>query len=354
MSPQGADRRHVVESRVEQVGAVLDSAELHADSLVLDAASFFLRGFDDDIAASGVDSFNIMAPWPADWFEAAVARIEGYHRVVAGDERLRLAEHASDIPAAKAAGQVAVVLGAQDSLFIGNELARLETFRRLGLGYMQLTYNDRNLVGDGCAEPTDAGLSRFGRELVKAMPQIGIVMDVTHAGERTALEALALARAPAIASHANPRALYDNPRNLSDDVIRAIADTGGIIGCTLPSPFNYAGGDQLPTLEEFAAAIEYVIDLVGEDHVAIGSDLVATAGAYHTDLSTRLRPDLYTISGSYYNRFGVNPSVRKVQGIAAMREYPVLTRLLIERGHSIERVRKIIGLNLLRVYEQVW
>ena len=353
MSLQDDDQRHALEPRGGHVGAAVDPAVLHADSLVLDAASFFLKGFDDDIAASGVDSFNIMAPWPADGFEAAVTRIEGYHRLVGGDERLMLAEHATDIPAAKVAGQVAIVMGAQDSLFIGNDLARLDTFRRLGLGYMQLTYNDRNLVGDGCAEPTDAGLSRFGRELVKAMPQVGIVMDVTHAGERTALEALALAAAPAIASHANPRALYDNPRNLSDDVIRAIADTGGIVGCTLPSPFNYSGGDQLPTLEEFAAAIEYVIDLVGEDHVAIGSDLVATTGAYHTDLSTRLRPDLYTISGTYYHRFGVDPSVRKVQGITAMREYPVLTRLLVERGHSIERIRKVIGLNLLRVYEQV-
>src|SRR5690606_5314627 len=138
--------------------------------------------------------------------------------------------------------KVSLVLGAQDSLFIGNRVARLDTFQRLGLRYMQLTYNHRNLVGDGCAEPTDAGLSRFGRELVPAMASAGIVMDVTHAGPRTALEALRLAKAPAIASHANPKALYDNPRNVSDDVIRAIADTGGVVGCTLPSPFNYAGG----------------------------------------------------------------------------------------------------------------
>jgi len=326
----------------------------HAEELVVDAASFFLERHDEDVASSGVDAFSIMAPWPGDMFEQAVGRIEHYHRLVEGETRLRLAERPEDIRSSKANAQVAVILGAQDSLFIGNQLARLDTFQRLGLRYMQLTYNDRNLVGDGCAESSDAGLSRFGRQLVKAMPEAGIVMDVTHAGERTALEALKLATAPAIASHANPRALYDNPRNLTDDVIRAIADTGGVVGCTLPSPFNYAGGPELPTLEQFGAAIEYVISLVGEDHVAIGSDLVATAGAYAPELSARLRPDLYEISGPFYNRFGVEPRVRKVQGISTMREYPLLTQLLLDRGHSKATVRKIVGINLMRVHEAVW
>jgi membrane dipeptidase len=331
-----------------------DPATFHKESLVHDAASFFLQGYDEDLAASGVDAFNIMAPWPADGFEQAAARIEDYRTLERRDERLTIVDKVTDILAAKAASKKAIVLGAQDSLFIGTRLERIDTFQRLGLRYMQLTYNDRNLVGDGCAEPSDAGLSRFGRELVKAMPQVGIVMDVTHAGPRTALEALDLTSTPAIASHANPRGLYDNPRNLSDDVIRAIADTGGVVGCTLPSPFNYAGGDQVPTLENFAAAIEYVIDLVGDDHVAIGSDLVATTGAYHPDLSFRLRPDLYTVSGAFYGKFGVDPTVRKVQGISAMRDYPVLTQLLFGRGHSPERIRKILGLNLMRVYEAVW
>lgn len=320
----------------------------------MDSASFFLTSFDEQLEQSGVDAFNIMAPWPADSFEPAVARMEQYHELVRSEKRLVIAEVPADILAAKASGRKAIVLGAQDSSFIGNSLQRLDTFRRLGLRYMQLTYNERNLVGDGCAEPSDAGLSKFGQEVVKALPQAGIVMDVTHAGNRTALEALRLAGAPAIASHANPRALYDNPRNLTDDVIRAIADTGGVVGCTLPSPFNYAGGDALPTLDDFAAAIEYVIDLVGEDHVAIGSDLVGTPGAYHPDLSARLRPDLYAISGTYYGKFGIEPHVRKVQGITAMRDYPVLTKLLLDRGHPTQTVQKILGGNLLRVYEACW
>lgn len=330
------------------------SSAFHRDALVMDAASFFLKGFDENIEASGVDSFNIMAPWPGDTLEPAIERIEQYRRMVASDEKLVIAQRANDVTTAKASGQVAVVLGAQDSSFVGGRLARLDTFWRLGLRYMQLTYNYRNAVGDGCAEPSDAGLSVFGRELVKAMPHVGIVLDVTHAGERTALEALKLAKAPAMASHANPRALYDNRRNVSDDIIRAIADTGGIVGCTLPSPFNYAGGEQLPTLEHFARAIEHVIDVVGDDHVAIGSDLVATHGAYHPDLSAALRSDLYAISGGFYGKFGLDPSVRKVQGITTMREYPRLTSLLLERGHAPERVAKIVGGNLLRVYREAW
>lgn len=108
-------------------------------------------------------------------------------------DALALAGKASDIPAAKEQGKAAVVLGAQDSLFLGERVGRLDTFRCPGLRYMQLTYNNSNLTGDGYAEPTDVGLSRFGRELVAAMSQSGIVMDVTHAGPRTALESLKLA-----------------------------------------------------------------------------------------------------------------------------------------------------------------
>lgn len=330
------------------------AAALHREALVMDGASFFLKGYDEDVAASGVDSFNIMAPWPGDDLAQAVTRLEEHRAMIASDPKLELALTADDIAGAKARGNVAVVLGAQDSSFLGNRVSRLETFHRLGLRYMQLTYNYRNLVGDGCAEPVDAGLSAFGREVVKAMPQVGIVMDVSHAGPVTALEALKLAKAPSMASHSNPRALYENRRNVTDDVIRAIADTGGVVGCTLPSPFNYAGGDEPPTLADFARAIEYVIDLVGEDHVAIGSDLVATAGAYHPDLSAALRSDLYVVSGHYYGRFGLDPKLRKVQGITAMREYPRLTELLLSRGHSEERVRKVIGGNLLRVYSAAW
>lgn len=332
----------------------LEHEAVHAEALVLDAASFFLQRFDADLESSGVDSFNIMAPWPGDDAERAIMRMEEYRTLVAKEPRFLIAERPDDIRHAKASGRKAIVLGAQDSRFLGDSLARVYTFARLGLKYMQLTYNFRNLVGDGCAEPTDAGLSRFGRELVPALEASGIVLDVTHAGQRTALEALKLAKKPAIASHANPRALYDNPRNLTDDVIRALADTGGVVGCTLPSPFCYAGGEELPTLADFARAVEHVIDLVGDDHVAIGSDLVATAGAYHPDLSARLRPELYLVSGRFYGKFGIDQKVRKVQGIAAMREYPVLTKCLLERGHDKARVEKVLGLNLLRVYEAVW
>lgn len=331
------------------------AADLHREALVMDAASFFCSGYDDDIAASGVDAINLMVPWPGDDFTQAVDRIEAYYGLFAREPRLRQALSADDIPSAKANGQVALVLGTQNAVLIGDRLSRLESLQRLGLRYLQLTYNERNFVGDGCGEPEGAGLSLFGREVVKALGQVGIVMDVTHAGHRTALEALKLAKAPAMISHANPRALFDNPRNHHDEVIRALADTGGVMCCTLPSPFNWVGGDAPPpTLEHFARAIEHVIELVGEDHVGVGSDFMATAGAYPAELSAKLRPDLMQISGAYYGKYGLDPSLRKVQGIRAFREWPVITETLLARGHGEARVRKILGENLLRVYRAVW
>lgn len=331
-----------------------DAAALHADALVADAASFFCTGWDADLETSGVNSLNIMAPWPGDDFEQALRRVEAYYDLVAAEPRLRLVANVEDVRDAARHEQVGLVLGTQNLKLIDDRLSRLESMARLGFRYVQLTYNARNFIGDGCAEPTDAGLSRFGREVVRTVPQVGLVMDLTHAGPRTALEAARLATAPVMVSHANPRGLFDNPRNVSDDVIRAVASSGGVIGCTLPSPFNWGGEDRLPTLADFVRAIEYVIDLVGDDHVAIGSDLVATPGAYPPELSRTLRGDLFTISGAFYGRYGTEKHVRKVQGIEELRDYPSITAALLEHGHAPDRVRKILGGNLLRVYEACW
>lgn len=330
------------------------AAQLHRNALVMDAASFFCRGYDDDLAASGVDVINVMVPWPGDDFDQALQRVEAYYQLERVEPRLRLMQVPGDIPAAKESGVVGLVMGTQNAQLIGDRLGRLELMQRLGFRYMQLTYNHRNFLGDGCAEPSDAGLSRFGREVVPAMNEVGIVLDVTHAGHRTALEALRLTKKPALISHANPRGLYDNPRNHHDDVIRALADTGGVMGCSLPSPFNWSGEDRLPTLDDFAGAIEYVIDLVGDDHVAIGSDVVVTTGAYPPDLSAALRGDLYLVSGAYYGRFGVDKRVRKVQGIEDYRDWPRITEVLVTRGHGEKRIRKILGENLMRVYREAW
>ena len=337
-----------------QHSAGSSAASLHTSSLVLDAASFFCTGYDEDLSASGVTAINVMVPWPPDDFDTALGRVEEYYQLFARDSRLTHALDEQDILDAKHDGKIALVFGTQNLKLIDDRLVRLESMQRLGFRYAQLTYNERNFIGDGCAEPTDAGLSRFGREVVETLADVGIVMDLTHAGHRTALEALRLAEVPAMISHANPRALYDNPRNVHDDVIRALADTGGVLGCTLPSPFNWDGSDRLPTLDDFVRGVEHVIELVGDDHVAIGSDLVATPGAYPVGLSSRLRGDLFTVSGAFYGRYGTDPSVRKVQGIRAYREWPAITEALVMHGFGVDTVRKILGENLLRVYRSVW
>jgi membrane dipeptidase len=331
-----------------------EARALHDAALIVDAASFFCTGYGADLEASGVTSLNIMAPWPSDDFDQALRRVEAYYALLVDEPRLRLATQVEHIEKAKREGRVALVLGTQNAKLIDDRVVRLETMARLGFRYLQLTYNERNFIGDGCAEATDAGLSRFGREVVAALPQVGLVMDLTHAGHRTALEAAQLATAPPMVSHANPRGLYDNPRNVHDDVIRAVADAGGVVGCTLPSPFNWSGDDRLPTLDDFVLAIEYVIDLVGEDHVAIGSDLVATPGAYPPRLSSALRGDLFAVSGAFYGRYGTDKRVRKVQGIEELRDYPRITAALLRHGHAPDRIHKILGGNLLRVYRAVW
>jgi membrane dipeptidase len=149
--------------------------------------------------------------------------------------RIRIARSVSDMRAAKAAGEVSVVLHFQGSDPIEDQLNFLNVFQASGLRVMQITYNSRNRLGDGCFEPTDAGLSKFGRQVIARMEELSIAVDVAHAGNRTALEVVEAATRPVVVTHANARALFDTPRNMTDDVIRAVAASGGVIGvCAVP------------------------------------------------------------------------------------------------------------------------
>src|SRR5262249_19127189 len=143
-------------------------------------------------------------------------------------------------------------------------------FEACGLRAMQLTYNSRNRLGDGCFEPTDAGLSKFGKKVIKRMEELSVAVDLAHAGIRTTLDAAATATRPIIVSHANVRALCDTPRNLTDEEIRAVASTGGVIGaCAFPF---FITRSSTADLDKLIDHIDYISRLVGPQHVGLGFD----------------------------------------------------------------------------------
>ena len=252
---------------------------------------------------------------------------------------LRLATTVSDVRAAVEAGQVAVLFHFQGINPIENDLDLINVFHALGVRIMQLTYNARNLAGDGCTESRDGGLSDFGRRAIRRMNDLRIVVDLSHCGERTSFEAIAASRRPVVVTHANARALCDSPRNLSDDLIRAVAQQGGVIGaCGFPA---FLTADPQPTIEHFLDHIDYLCRVAGPEHLGLGLDY------------SQENEDDYVYYG-YDPRVYPPPPWEYPTGIRGFADMPNITAGLMRRGYTHEQVRGILGENFLRVYGAVW
>jgi len=228
----------------------------------------------------------------------------------------------------------------------------LETYALFGVRMMHLTYNRRNWLGDGCAEETDAGLSAFGREVVAKLNDVGVIVDTPHSGRQTTLDACRVSRAPVLSSHALCEGVHKNSRSKSDEEIKAIAETGGVLGIVvLPSLLT---GDGSATINTLLDHLDYAMRLVGPDHVMIGSD--------HT-FSLPLPPGLEFKPEPKERKkwwamwrpgdLGGDPNQEASTGSLAWTNWPLFTAGLVARGHSDEAIRKVIGANFLRVLAAV-
>lgn len=329
------------------------TTSVHEDAIVIDLCSFFFEGYSPAMAQGRPTALLVTAADVEADFGAVVDSLELHlHRIEADPHRLLLVLTADDVPQAKASGRVGVILGLQNSGFIGSKLHRVHTLRRLGVRVLQLTYNERNPFGDGCLESEDAGLTRLGRTVVREMNRAGIVVDLAHAGQRTALEAIEASERPCIVSHANPRRLAPNPRNLTDEVIRAVAESGGVVGVCGWGPICWRGGPSRPTVEDLVAHVEYVAELAGVEHVAVGLDSPASPASprlsqHAADINTAY-PE---IVGGYVAQFGHTLEGRYAVSLG---ELPLLTQALLDRGFPEAHVRQVLGLNALRVFRAAW
>lgn len=293
---------------------------------------------------------------PNDDHGNALDAIADWHRTARNyPESIRIALTARDIEEAKAQGQAAIIINSQGGDFLGNHLHRLDMFHALGLRMMLPAYNTRNAICDGCLEPDNAGLSRMGREWVAACNRLGIVIDLTHVGERSTLEILDLTEQPVVFSHSNPRGLVDNARNVSDEQIKRCAATGGVIAPTNWGPLNLRPGvTTRPTVEDYFDAIDYIVDLVGIDHVGIGTDM--SHGTYPDGDKIRGLASKRIVGGGYADHIERAPRsrLRYVEGFDDYGQLPTVIERLQARGYSGDDVAKILGGNYLRVFRQVW
>jgi membrane dipeptidase len=252
----------------------------------------------------------------------------------------------ADIRRAKAEGRVGIILGWQNTSGIDDDLGNLVLFRDLGVRVMQLTYNTQNLVGAGCWESRDGGLSDFGRDVVAEMNRLRILIDLSHVGPKTSDDAIRHSKAPVAYTHCCPM-LKEHARNKTDEQLRAIAKAGGFVGFASYTPFLPRGDDT--TLDDCVAAMGYVINLVGEDSVGIGTDWVQDHDiSFFSYLSAdqgRGRPT----TAKPYTR--VPPMPKGLETLGDFRNFiPAMERA----GWSEGRIRRVLGENWLRFLGEVW
>jgi membrane dipeptidase len=205
-------------------------------------------------------------------FRETVDRIVSWNRLFAAHgDLIRKARRGADMDAAVASGRTAILLGAQNPSVVEADLGLLEALSDLGLSFMQITYNNQSLLGSGWQEPVDSGLTRFGREVVREMNRLGMIVDLSHAGERTAIDTLEASRRPVTVSHANPRWFRDTARNVSDRVLDALAAHDGLLGLSL-YPHHLKDGSAC-SLDDFAAMVARIAERIGAGRVGLGSDL---------------------------------------------------------------------------------
>ena len=268
---------------------------------------------------------------------------------LAHQEMVVLATTTEDIVRAKENGQVAFVVSLEGAAMIENELDRIDILYGFGLRCLGVAYSEANALGSGLKEPHDGGLTTFGRQAVKRMNKLGIAIDVSHSGDRTSMDTVEASDKPIFITHAGARALWNSNRLKPDEVIRACADKGGVIGIEAAPHTTITKNNPRHSIESFMEHFEYCAELVGIDHVAFGPDALFGdhVGLHHT-LSDALSIGASRGKLEY-------PKVEWVDGLESPAEaFPNIVRWLVTHGYSDEDIGKAVGGNVMRVLKEAW
>ncbi len=243
-------------------------------------------------------------------------------------------------------------MGFQNAAMMGDNAERVDIFAGLGVKVIQLTYNVANQLGSGSMVSANQGLSPFGFEVVERLNSSRTLIDLSHSGEQTCLDAIKASAGPICISHSGCRALADLPRNKTDQELKQLANKGGCVGIYF-MPFLKA--DSFPNAEDVVRHIEHAVNVCGEDHVGIGTDggttQVDDMEAYHTAIDQEIERRQQAGISAKGEKKGVVPFIPDLQG---PEQFQKLADLLYRRGHSSNRIEKILGGNFLRLKKQVW
>jgi membrane dipeptidase len=314
-----------------------------------------------DAAAAGLDVVNVTLGYVAgdgDSFAESLTDIARWDEAIAhwnsGSEGVRLVKilSAGDIERVHAAGQLGIIYGFQNAAMLGSDAARVDRFADLGVRVIQLTYNPANQLGDGSMAPDNRGVTPFGREVIERLNAKRVMVDLSHSGERTCLDAARYSRQPISINHTGCRALVDLPRNKSDAELRLVAERGGFVGIYF---MPFLDPHSLATAADVVAHIGHAVNVCGEDHVGIGTDGGTTGVDDMAAYRAQMHAEVARRRAMGIGAAGENPDTLPfVEALSGPRQFERLIPLLEQAGHPAARIEKIMGLNFLAFAREVW
>lgn len=332
-------------SRRQARGAPADRVPLVSQRWVWDQHACLPLDVDADVApiarfGSAAPTFvSINAGYRPQNFAASAALLASFRTSITDHPALQTVGSITELTAATEAGRIGVAFDLEDAAPLDADLDNLATLANLGVRTVGPSYNHANIAGGGCLDPSDDGLTAWGRDLVAQMNTLGVVPDGSHCGRRTALDISATTAAPMVYSHSCMAAVWEHPRNITDDQARACAETGGVIGITGVGIFL---GPNTPTLEAMTRHLEYAIELVGIDHVGVSSDHSFDFEDFRAEIAST--PELFDES---YTRWG------PIQWMAP-EVFITLAEHLADRGWAPADITAVTGGNFLRVATATW
>jgi membrane dipeptidase len=298
----------------------------------------------DTVREGGLTAIMVDVPWTDDGFRDACLNFAMWHDRIAAHPQALLVRRIADIHQAKAQRKTGIILTSQTPTIIEDDIRLLRALYEQGLRVMQMTYQKRNLLADGCGERVDGGVSNFGIQAIREMNRLGIAIDLSHAGDRTMRETIAESGKPVFFSHSNARGRVDNPRNVPNDVLKELVGRGGVCGISAYSAFLKDGGGSTGTdLSDYVAMVDYMVDLIGIDNVGMGFDV----GEFRTHQEV-------AIIGSGATKVAHDPSTRYVKELMTRSNLPALTEALANRGYDEASIHKFLGGNIIRFLSSVW
>jgi membrane dipeptidase len=326
----------------------MSASKLHDDAIVIDGLiiSNWSRPVFEAMKAGGLTAANCTCSvWEG--LRGTMDNIGRWkHWFVEHGDLIRQVHTTDDIRAAKREGRVGIILGWQNTTAIEDNIDFLAVYHALGVRVVQLTYNTQNFVGTGCWESRDGGLSDFGREAIDEMNRLGILVDLSHVGPKTSEDAIRHSKKPVCYTHVCPAGLHPHARNKSDEQLRFIVSKGGFVGFTTYPWFLPKEGDS--TVDDCAEAMEYVINLVGEENVGIGTDFTQDQTVEWMDWLRRDKGRGRWLMG------GQGTLLPMPKGFESLAERRNLTAAMERRGWKETRIRRVLGENWLRFLKEVW